>query len=139
MSWSALAPSLKALVDADTGAGGLNETSGSNKVTATYYMEAPVTATMPFLILSPIDMPEDKSFANDIYTASIQVSAWVNKYEQAQTGANIQNQVRTVFDRVAPSPTGWTATKCIVTNQRVFVEDEAFQYVTEFDVTLQKD
>ena len=139
MSWSVLAPSLKTLVDADTGSGGLKESAGANAVTATYFMEAPVTATMPFLILSPIDMPEGKSFANDIYTASIQVSAWVDKYTEGQTGANIQNRVRTVFDRVAPSPTGWTATKCVVTNQRVFVESEALQYVTEIDVTLQKD
>lgn len=140
MSWSALATGIVALIEADTGSGGLFEVGGANKITGIYNTVAPQTQTQPYIVFTNVSAPEIKSFDTDAVEYTVQFDIYAPWRTDGKTVTAIADRLRTVIDRVAPSLTGWTADFGQIVNSRgPEQEDDMFRMGFDWELIITKD
>lgn len=140
MSWSALATGIDALIDADTGSGGLKEAGGANLIAGAYNTAAAQTAATPYIVFSNVSGPELKAFAKDAVRYTVQFDIYANKRTGSLKLTAITDRLRTVIDRVKPSLSGWTADKGqIVATRGPDADDEVMRMSLDWEVIVNKD
>jgi len=139
--WSALYTGLAALVTADTGSGGLFETSGANKVVGTYQTQAPQGTSLPYIVITRVSDNTISTFANDkARTVVVQFDVWTAMDAGTADGDDIIERARTVFSRVAPTVSGFTCSAGRVVSQRgPDIQDEGVRHAMDVEYTLTKD
>lgn len=140
MSWRAIATAMESKALLDTGDGGLFEPAGLNRITGFHTTIAPVSETMPYIVITPVRLAENKSFSTDVVEALIQISVWCDRVTQGLTGSHIHDRVRELYDREPLTASGWSIGPGVIEEQRVFEsEGRAVQYMTDIAYIAQKD
>lgn len=140
MSWAALGAGIDALIDADTGAGGLKEPAGANLVFGAFNTEASQDAVTPYIVYLNVSGAELKAFAKDAVRYIVQFDVYANARAESLKLTAIADRLRVVIDRVAPTLTGWTADKGqIVATRGPQQEDELLRMSFDWEVIVNKD
>lgn len=139
-AWTGLGKAIRDVMVADTGVGGMYETSGAAKVEV-YLNRPPEQAALDYVLILPTgntrehvfdrtDMTWEVGFQVDIYTP---VTAGMVKHEL------VRERVRTLLDRVALTVSGWVVNQAFLdSEQPVQVEAEALRTTLDFRVVMGK-
>lgn len=139
---TALATGLRALATADTGTGGLFNSS-SPLLTGFYTEEAPQNAVPPYAVMSSTGTLRENVFDNTrrVEDVGFQIGVTSKRSDvDPDNHSTIVERMHTVFDRVAPTVTGWTASQCIPEGRPVEaeVDGNTIYTVLEYSILLDK-
>lgn len=137
MSWAALTTGIVALINADTGSGGLRNASAP-LITAIYSNFAPQGAAMPYVVLVQVSDVEEKAFATTSRAIEygVQFSVWTSYDGGIDTAQAIVDRLRAVCDRTAPTVSGFSSSQLIRRGGTPTVEDEFFHHIEEYEALL---
>lgn len=138
MSFAALATGIRSLIIADTGSGGLVN-STTPLITACYTLQAPeLGATLPYMVIVPVSEVEEKVFATSprVQRFLVQLSVFTPSSANVTTGQAIVDRLRTVLDRIAPTVSGFTASQLMRVAGQVFIEEDTIHHTEDYEVAL---
>lgn len=139
MTWQALATGISTIALADTGSGGLLH-STTPLVTGFYMNFAPQTQEVPYAVCLMASETETKVYATSPRANEylIQFSVWTDVAVGLLPGQAIVDRIRTLFDRVAPTVSGFTCSQMMRTGGDVSVDDEYIHHVEQYAVVTSK-
>jgi hypothetical protein len=137
MSWEALATGIYNIATADTGTGGLLNSS-TPLITGFYTNWAGQGIVMPYVTLELVSEVETKVFATAPRSLEfiVQFSIWTPFENGTATGQGIADRLRTLYDRIAPTVSGFTASQMMRLGGSVAVEDEFVHHVEEYSAHI---
>lgn len=140
MSWAALGAGIVTLIEADTGAGGLFESSGANEISGIYNTVAPQDQSQPYIVFSNVSGTEIKSFDKDAVEYVVQFDLYAPWRTDGKKATAVADRLRTVIDRKKPTLSGWTADYGqIIASRGPEVEDDMFRLSVDWELIVTKD
>lgn len=125
---------------ADTGTGGLFNASAP-LLRGWHTMQAPQqNFTLPYAVVFHVSDADEKVFQTTTWATVylIQISVWTDKANGLIPGGAATSRIRTVFDRWAPTITGYTPSQFMRQSGNILTEDRAYHHIEEYRITLAK-
>lgn len=138
-AWTGLGKAVRDALVADTGSGGLWETSGAAKVGAVYVDRAPEQAALDYLLVTPTGNTREHVFAasDETWEVGFQVDLYTPAVNGLEKHELIGERVRTLLDRVALTVSGWTVSQAFLDSEQPSqVESESFRTAFDFRVVM---
>lgn len=134
-AYLALSEGIVDLFDADTGTGGFAHAT-TPLVTGYFNTYAPNETAFPFVVFSHVSGVDESGFDNDVASVRVQFSAFTDRRGGLSSMKTIGERLRTVFRRVAPTVSGWTASPGEFYEVGMYDEGETFHSIHECEYVL---
>lgn len=138
MSWAALATGIYNIAASDTGSGGLLY-STSPLVSGFFVNMAPQGQAFPYVVCVLVSDTESKVYSTSSRAIEygVQFSVWTDVADGLLPGQAIVNRLRTLYDRVSPTVSGFTASQFLRTGGAPpEPTDEYFHFIEEYQALL---